>query len=165
MPQAAVIVMAVVAVASFAMSMKQANDQKKAGKRLASLQQERLDIEKNAAELESNRQRATLKRQARAKRAAIQNNAAAQNTISTTSLSGAVNAVNMGEERELQFADASDDLSDQAFANAGQGVALNLSIAKKNANSAQVNAGINLVGDLAKIGGSATAPGGAFAKP
>lgn len=125
-------VIAAVSVASGIFStvstVKSGAQAKKRAKRAASLERERLQLQGQQRELETGRQKAALRRAARAKRASILNRAAGQGlgagATLATSVSGAVGAVEQGVARETNLINAGASLASQADTITNQQISL-----------------------------------------
>lgn len=115
----------------------------------AKLQQERLNLERQRRALELASQRARLRREQRAKTAAIVNQGAAQGILRSTAVTGAVNATGQNTLRERTYLDQTASLADQADNITSQQIEQDAANQRRNNLITGINTTASGIGDIA----------------
>lgn len=125
----------------------------KAAKTGASLAQEKLRIESQTRKLVEARERATVRRTARAAASARRNLGAALNVLASSPFKGAQIAGGTALTRELEFASNISGLSEQAEIVSSSQVSANKDVAVTDAALSVLSAGVTGIADIAEIEG------------
>lgn len=159
---AAAIVLVVIAAVQIGMSIKQMQDEKDAAKKQEKLRKEQLEIQTKDRELREEREKASLAREARAKRSALLNTAAFMGVQNSSQATGGSAAVEAARVRETTFIDQVSDLSDQADETTRKQIELDASAAARNATMKGISGVLKGIGTAASaFGGSGGAAAGA----
>lgn len=147
------IVIIAVAVAGLAYSVYSGEEAKSAARRQEELAMQRQAIIAQQRELERRRQEIALGREARARIGSILNNSAnhglGSESARSTTVTGAVNAVNQGVARELQFSEQGRQLALQADALTLTQIQNDTSFQISKLTSGEIGAGLSGIGTIA----------------
>lgn len=141
MPVVGTIITIIIAIVGIALQAQAASDARGAAKKRQNIEQERLSIEITERDVRRLNELALLRRTARLKKAAVLNQAAAQNIRFTTPVGGALNAIRQNLLRETVFSEQTNALARQGDAITLTQIALETSASFSRAN-AQLFSGI-----------------------
>lgn len=136
-------------VISVGMKLQAASQAKKDAKRRAALQQAQLDITSRQRAAEQERQRISVARSARARRASVLNTAAGAGVVFTSPVEGARQGITSQAGGDINFINQGAALATQADAITGQQISLAQDIAVANAASSQFSAVVGGIGSIA----------------